>query len=291
MAMGERSECRLGRGTTHAHFASLPVTADGIDEGASLSSLARVLYDEGSAEALFYSYGALRPVAGASGGRPTRDRFEFFLDLTRDEDEIAAGIKRAHRARIRKGTNAGWELRYLNGAGAARALYEVQTRAAERQAERGSGYEVSRIDEDAIAAITDRSKAQGLQVVAGFAGEELLAALLIGWGGRSGILRERRLNTGGLPTIRRPLAAVADGGRPQSRRLPQLQPRRHAQGRRRTQSPTAWALRVQEDIRHRSSSLSGRALPAPPGALGSARPGGRIQGLRSRATDAPTWIR
>ena len=183
MAMGERSECRLGRGTTHAHFASLPVTADGIDEGAALSSLARVLYDEGSAEALFYLYGALRPVAGASGGRPTRDRLEFFLDLTRDEDEIAAGIKRAHRARIRKGTNAGWELRYLNGAGAARALYEVQTRAAERQAERGSGYEVSRIDEDAIAAITDRSKAHGLQVVAGFAGEELLAALLIGWGG------------------------------------------------------------------------------------------------------------
>ncbi len=182
VAVGVRTDCRIGRGVGHVRLAALPALAADVPPADAMATLARALDRHRVAEVSFGSFGAMGEAPRLKGGVPTPPRTEFVVDLGPDPEALLASFGRSHRRHVRRGIKGGWTTTLLEGTAAADALLECQTTAAERQAERSGGFDVSRLPPEAVAMIRGSGTAQwGLRAVAGHHDGRLLSVILVGW--------------------------------------------------------------------------------------------------------------
>lgn len=182
VALATAVTCRFGG--RHLHLATLPTLRAGEEPDAALRGLLSALAERfHAAEVCVDSFDAgwiPRPVEGAVEGRL---RHEYRLPLCADPEALAARFGRAHRRHLARGEREGWTFRSLCGDEAAAVLHAVQSAASDRATRRGDPFVVGTPAEALRRHGAEPHRAWGIRTFAAYAGDELLAAVLAGWGG------------------------------------------------------------------------------------------------------------
>ncbi len=182
MAVGVRHACRLSRRTRHVYFPSVPAVRDAARGAALLESLVARLRAAGAAEVIVDSFDATwcppMPPDVQTGWRE-----EFVISLEATPEDMLARCSTHHRRHIRKGDRSGWTLRTHTGAAAGTIFHRVQSGARERADERGTPFAASAI-QGLVEAAPDLNAPWGATLFGAWEGEVLLAAMMVGWGGR-----------------------------------------------------------------------------------------------------------
>jgi hypothetical protein len=178
IALGVRTACRLSGRPRHAYFPAAPALAPapGISRWAALVRLQAALTDDQVAEVCWDSFDG--GSTGPESSMPTR--CEYVLDLSAIDGVWPPS--RQHRRALGRGEREGWTLGALTGEAARSALTQVVTRMVERATTRGDAFTVT------LPAAAGEGADDGCPwhatTWAAFAGDTLLAAVLIGRGGR-----------------------------------------------------------------------------------------------------------
>jgi Acetyltransferase (GNAT) domain len=182
IAVGVRHACRLSRHPRHVYLPSIPAFCDVGNPSAPVDDLVFALRNQGAAEVVMDSFDAsCHPEFRTSTVRVLRE--EFVLSLEGAPEEMLARCTQHHRRHIRKGDRSHWTLRTHVGVDARGVLGVVQHAARVRADHRGTPFGAP-----AIAAVAeDRfepGSPWGSTVFAAWDGDVVLAAMLVGWGGR-----------------------------------------------------------------------------------------------------------
>ncbi|MCG6957197.1 MAG: GNAT family N-acetyltransferase, partial [Gemmatimonadetes bacterium] len=174
--------CRLGWRARHVYLGSLPAIRPASRGSSSriLDDLVASLEERGAAEVAMGSFDAeWMPEESARGKlRGAREEFHVALD---SPDALLAQMGSTHRRRVRKGDSAGWRLVALSGEVGSEALYRVQVTAGQRARTRGKGFRVRKRVDLGESTPSEDWPWCGVLVFATYAGDELLAADMVGW--------------------------------------------------------------------------------------------------------------
>jgi FemAB family len=182
IAIGVRHACSLSREARHVYFPAPPRVRSPERASTLLRDLFLALRAAGAAEIVMDSFDAQwTPTIPAPTNEVLREEFVVPLDGT--AEERLARCSANHRRRIRHGDRAAWMLRSLTGETARTALAAVQAAARERAAEHGRRFRGDPVVWDA-GGLTEDTAPWGATVYAGWDGDRLLGAMLVGWAGR-----------------------------------------------------------------------------------------------------------
>ncbi len=182
VAVGVRHACRLSRQARHVYFPSIPALRDTHNGAGAIEDLVAALSEGGAAEVIMDSFDATW-CHGLPGATACVRREEFVIALGGTREEMLARCSQHHRRHIRRGDRAGWTVRAHLDSDASRVLDVVQTGARQRTSLRAASLDASSVAGLADH-ILDSTTAWGATVFAAWDGEVMLAAILVGWGGR-----------------------------------------------------------------------------------------------------------
>jgi hypothetical protein len=119
-----------------AFFGALPATRNNSAETEQeiMSALTDALYRKGVFEIRFAAYESRNSASVLpSLSYQTKDRFEFYIDLTKPLDELWSSLKPTRRNKIRKATKMGVESRIDNNVGGLALLHRFQGESLQRR--------------------------------------------------------------------------------------------------------------------------------------------------------------
>src|SRR5690625_3030251 len=184
IALGVLAGCRLSTRLRHAYFPSLPAIHPPGSNERALDLLIDALDDQGAADVHFDSFDAGWELDQARG---ERERVEFLVSLEDSAAEILCRFGSGHRRRCRLGEREAWRSNRLVGEDGRAILDAVMGHAVRRAHDRrGQNYAVSIPELTKEMATSHRTHSWGAWVTAAYAGEQLLAAALVGVGGERG---------------------------------------------------------------------------------------------------------
>lgn len=175
--------CRLSAAPRHVRMATMPGVAAGGDGTEALVEIREWLRASGVAEMVVESFDAESNPDPALGGSRI-ERIEFVVPTGSDDMEALARCLRHHRRYIGAGERQGWAFRFLAGRDAEAAIAEVTRAASTRADRRGDGFTPPTLPVELFASGA-AGDAWGTFTAAAYADDTLLAAALVGWGGRS----------------------------------------------------------------------------------------------------------
>jgi hypothetical protein len=178
VALGVRTSCRLSGRPRHAYFPTWPLFRDESYRRMAQTRMAAQLREQGIAEVRWDSFDQGSTTFSATV--PTRR--EYVVALRTVDDALVWPESAHHRRAVRRGDKEGWVIRELEGAAASIALSQVMELVSERAAERGTP--IAPVLPRVITTPGLPSPAWSSGTFAAMDGETLLAAVLLGIGGR-----------------------------------------------------------------------------------------------------------
>src|SRR5262249_14505260 len=135
---------------------------------------------DGAAEIVMDSFDASWMPEPGDVSRPRGQRLEYLVELGDSPDTVTTRFVHHHRRHLKRGEKEGWTFGIVPPEQAPAVITAVQQHAAERAALRGTPFSVG-----PIAIPRDALDAPWGRVAFGaWRGDELLSAVLVGWGGR-----------------------------------------------------------------------------------------------------------
>jgi hypothetical protein len=180
-AAGVRWRCRLSGKPRHAYFPSLPIVRPGVDQTAVMRSLCNVLSGLGVSDVACDSFDAGSESWSIAWGAPAADRGEYRIALNATPDELAARLSSHHTRLVHRGDRDRWRLEMDVSDDAVSALARVADSATIRGAARGNPFSAAPWQLSRAIQVSNRD--WGVTVCRVLAGDALLSAALIGWGG------------------------------------------------------------------------------------------------------------
>ncbi len=186
VALGVRRRCRFSIRPRHFDFPAHPAVAAVGWQGHAVVSLIEELKQLGGAEVSIYSFDTSWAENPGVPGLNGKLRQEYVVSLASDPEELARSFAAAQRRHLRRGEREGWILRELSGAEALAAISTVHESTADRT--RGYGRSFTLFPRLAVVEKSQggRDAPWGINVFAAYYNGGLLAAAMVGRGGRRG---------------------------------------------------------------------------------------------------------
>lgn len=183
VALACSQRCRFGSGVRHVRLLTPPAVRPGWSGSDVMATLLELMRRTRAAEVHVGSFGQGGFVPDHEGGVAASERREFVvhLDPTVDTDGLLRRFAATHRRHARRGERRGWNLSVASADSAPDVLFQVQSAAARRAAERSNGYQTGRLRAEAQAVFAPLDHASGVACFAAEAAGTVLCAALIGW--------------------------------------------------------------------------------------------------------------
>jgi hypothetical protein len=180
IAAGVWRRCRLSRRARHVYLPSTPAILGSASRQAALDALVGRLRADGAAEITMDSFDAAWVPQGSAESTPFALRMEYLVEIDDSPDTLTSRFIHHHRRHLKRGEREGWHFGVIPATQVPDVIAAVQQHASLRAAGRGTPFAVGR-----VAAPTASLEAPwGTAGFGAWRGDELLAAVLVGWGGR-----------------------------------------------------------------------------------------------------------
>lgn len=186
VALGVGRRCRFSTKLRHFDFPALPAVVEARYHSAGLVSLLRELRDLGAAESSIYSLDTTDMECGVVPELNGQWRQEYVIPLEEEPEGQAARYRTTYRRYLRRGEREGWTIESLRGEGALETLRRVRGDTATRIMESGRSFNEFPHLDLLQSELTESRDGWGVETYAGYRGQTLLAAAMIGWAGRRG---------------------------------------------------------------------------------------------------------
>jgi hypothetical protein len=183
VSAGVRHACRFSKHLKHVYIPTLPAIRNPLLRAAGVEALRDAMRAEGAEEIVIDTFDSPWDAGDLSSGDGTAPRTEYVVHLEGSSPSVPARYAATHRRHCSKGERLAWTVRPVHGADAAKLVSEVQQAASDRAATRGAGF----LAEGPQPAAFERACADdpwGVTAFAGWDGDNLLAAVVIGWANR-----------------------------------------------------------------------------------------------------------
>ena len=180
IAAGLWRRCRLSQRARHVYLPTIPALIGAAGREPALETLIDRLRADGAAEVIMDSFDAGWVPRAGRNAVSFAPRMEYVVPLDDSLDAIAARFVHHHRRHQKRGEREGWRFGPVPSSQVPEVIEAVQQHAAKRAAERGTPFAVERVG----GARDDLDGPWGTVAYGAWRDQELLAAALVGWGGR-----------------------------------------------------------------------------------------------------------
>jgi hypothetical protein len=183
ISAGVRHGCRLSKQLKHVYFPTLPAIRDPNLRAAGMTALREAMQADGVDEIVVDSFDSPWDAGSFTNASGTTERTEYVVHLDPPSRTVPSHYAATHRRHCSKGERSAWTVRPVHGADATKLIAAVQQAASERAAARGDGFFAEAPQPEAFERACEDDP-WGVTAFAGWDGDALLAAVVIGWANR-----------------------------------------------------------------------------------------------------------